>query len=182
MDQVVAMQARSAAADKVGQHEDRLEHIELSIGGMNCPHCPAAVEKALIAVAGVHKAQVNLANALASVDFDPMWAKDSGSPAGDPVGRLRRRDGQDPHSDQVHALHVVCDAHRARSADGAGGRLGAGQSRHERCRCRVPAREGVLRDDPQGSYCRVLSGMRTSRGCRPNPGLCGRLSESRSLS
>ena len=75
MDQAVAMQARSSAADKIGQQEGRLEHIELSIGGINCPHCPAAVEKAPIAVAGVHKAQVDLANALASVDFDPMRAK-----------------------------------------------------------------------------------------------------------
>jgi Cu+-exporting ATPase len=50
-----------------GRH---LEHIELSIGGMTCPHCSATVEKALRAVAGVHRAQVNLTSGLASIDFD----------------------------------------------------------------------------------------------------------------
>jgi Cu+-exporting ATPase len=53
----------------------RLEHIELSIGGMTCPHCRTAVEKALGAVPAVHRAQVNLATRLASVDFDPARAK-----------------------------------------------------------------------------------------------------------
>ncbi|MBS2132122.1 copper-translocating P-type ATPase (plasmid) [Burkholderia thailandensis] len=52
----------------------KLEHIELSIGGMTCPHCPTAVEKALGAVAGVHRAQVNLTSRLASIDFDPARA------------------------------------------------------------------------------------------------------------
>ncbi|WP_421026683.1 heavy metal translocating P-type ATPase [Paraburkholderia sp. A1RO-5L] len=51
-----------------------LEHIELSIGGMACPHCPPAIEKALGEVAGVRHAHVNLASRLASIDFDPMRA------------------------------------------------------------------------------------------------------------
>nr|WP_238361364.1 heavy metal translocating P-type ATPase [Burkholderia thailandensis] len=41
---------------------------------MTCPHCPTAVEKALGAVAGVHRAQVNLTSRLASIDFDPARA------------------------------------------------------------------------------------------------------------
>jgi Cu+-exporting ATPase len=53
----------------------RLEHIELPVGGMTCPHCPAAVEKALNAVAGVRNAHVNLANKLAGIDFDPTQAR-----------------------------------------------------------------------------------------------------------
>lgn len=53
----------------------RLEHIELSIGGMTCPHCPPAVEKALGALGGVSKVHVNLANALASIDYDPADVK-----------------------------------------------------------------------------------------------------------
>jgi Cu+-exporting ATPase len=52
-----------------------LEHVELSIGGMTCPHCPTAVERALGAVAGVHSAQVNLASRLARIDFDPARAR-----------------------------------------------------------------------------------------------------------
>jgi len=53
----------------------RLEHIDLSVGGMTCPHCPPAVENALKSIPGVRSAHVNLANALASIDFDPSQAK-----------------------------------------------------------------------------------------------------------
>ena len=49
----------------------RLEHIELSIGGMTCPHCPVAIEKALRATTGVQHTQVNLASRIARIDFDP---------------------------------------------------------------------------------------------------------------
>ena len=51
------------------------EHMELAIGGMHCPHCPAAVEKALKAVPGVRRARVNLVNGLASIDRDPTRSK-----------------------------------------------------------------------------------------------------------
>ena len=50
-------------------------HIDLQVGGMTCAHCPPAVEKALAAVDGVVSAHVNLANRLASVDYDPNRAK-----------------------------------------------------------------------------------------------------------
>ncbi len=50
-------------------------HIELTIGGMTCAHCPPAIEKALIAVDGVASARINLANRIASVDYDPGRAK-----------------------------------------------------------------------------------------------------------
>lgn len=53
---------------------NRLEHIELPVGGMTCPHCRAAVEQALNAVAGVRHAHVNLASKLASIDFEPTQA------------------------------------------------------------------------------------------------------------
>src|SRR6516225_9260942 len=53
----------------------RLEHVDLSVGGMTCPHCPAAVEKALKAVNGVAEAHVNLATARAAIDYDPTSAK-----------------------------------------------------------------------------------------------------------
>lgn len=51
------------------------QHIELSIGGMTCAHCPLAVEKALKAIDGVVSAHVNLANGLAAVDYDASRAK-----------------------------------------------------------------------------------------------------------
>lgn len=53
----------------------RVEHVELSIGGLTCAHCPPMVEKALAAVDGVVSAHVNLANKLAVVDYDPSRAK-----------------------------------------------------------------------------------------------------------
>ena len=51
------------------------EKIVLQIGGMTCPHCPPAIENALKSIPGVCNARVNLANASASVDFDPTRAK-----------------------------------------------------------------------------------------------------------
>jgi Cu+-exporting ATPase len=51
------------------------ERIDLRIGGMTCPHCPPAVEKALKSVKGVVSAQVNLANRLATVTYDRSVAK-----------------------------------------------------------------------------------------------------------
>jgi Cu+-exporting ATPase len=50
-------------------------HIELTVGGMTCAHCPPAVKKALMAVDGVVSAHVNLPNKLATVDYDPNRAK-----------------------------------------------------------------------------------------------------------
>jgi Cu+-exporting ATPase len=50
-------------------------HIELTVGGMDCPHCPPTVEKALKAVDGVITAHVNLVNRLAAIDYDPARAK-----------------------------------------------------------------------------------------------------------
>jgi copper chaperone CopZ len=42
----------------------------LKIEGMSCGHCKARVEKALSEVAGVNKAEVDLANKQASVEGD----------------------------------------------------------------------------------------------------------------
>ena len=68
-------------AGKAGRHEkaplsqQRSERVALSVGGMTCPHCPPAVEKALKSVDGVRKAHVNLAGATAHVEFDPSRTK-----------------------------------------------------------------------------------------------------------
>ena len=55
----------------MGNAPEPLEHLELSIGGMTCPHCPRTLEKALAALPGVEHTHVNLANALATVDYAP---------------------------------------------------------------------------------------------------------------
>lgn len=45
-------------------------HIDLSVGGMTCRHCPPMVEKALKDVNGVKAAKVNLSTGTAGIDYD----------------------------------------------------------------------------------------------------------------
>ena len=49
-------------------------HIDLSVGGMTCRHCPPMVEKALEGIDGVKAAQVNLSSGTAAIDYDPGQA------------------------------------------------------------------------------------------------------------
>jgi Cu+-exporting ATPase len=49
--------------------------VELRIGGMDCPHCPANVEEALCQVEGVAGAQVNRATSTAHITYDASQAK-----------------------------------------------------------------------------------------------------------
>lgn len=49
-------------------------HIDLSVGGMTCRHCPPMVEKALEEIDGVKAAQVNLSSGTAAIDYDPGQA------------------------------------------------------------------------------------------------------------
>ncbi len=61
-------------ADISGRTADRqgtASRVDLLIGGMTCPHCPAMIEKALTALSGVWSAHVNLAARTASIAFDP---------------------------------------------------------------------------------------------------------------
>ena len=51
------------------------EQIELRIGGMTCPHCPPAVEKALADVPGVKSAHVNLTSNTARIKYEPSRTK-----------------------------------------------------------------------------------------------------------
>ena len=44
--------------------------IELNVSGMTCGHCKAAVEKALMGVAGVERAEVDLEAGTARVQGD----------------------------------------------------------------------------------------------------------------
>ena len=51
------------------------EQIKLRIGGMTCPHCPPAIEKAIAAVPGVTSAHVNLASNTARIRYEPARTK-----------------------------------------------------------------------------------------------------------
>ena len=51
------------------------QQIDLRVGGMTCPHCPPAIEKAIGSVAGVTSAHVNLVNQLARIVYDPKRTK-----------------------------------------------------------------------------------------------------------
>jgi P-type Cu+ transporter len=51
------------------------QQIDLRVGGMTCPHCPPAIEKAIGSVAGVTSAHVNLVNQLARINYDPKRTK-----------------------------------------------------------------------------------------------------------
>ena len=78
MDEALTIATASAPTREKGatpSSSSRREHIELPIGGMTCPHCAPAVEKALKAVPGVEKSHVNLVNAMASIDYDATRAK-----------------------------------------------------------------------------------------------------------
>lgn len=48
----VVTDLRARRPDASTQQPARSEHIELRIGGMNCAHCPPAIEKAAAAVPG----------------------------------------------------------------------------------------------------------------------------------
>jgi Cu+-exporting ATPase len=52
-----------------------MEHVALRIGGMNCPHCPEEIEKALAALPGVRSAHVNPTTKVATVDYDRSQTK-----------------------------------------------------------------------------------------------------------
>jgi Cu+-exporting ATPase len=58
-----------------GNEERPTTSINLRIGGMTCPHCPASIEKALRAIDGVTAASVNLATKVAGVTYDPARVK-----------------------------------------------------------------------------------------------------------
>ena len=62
---------RAAPAQPSGNRR----HLQISIGGMTCPHCPPAIEKALKAIDGVISAHVNLADKTAHVDYDSSRAR-----------------------------------------------------------------------------------------------------------
>ena len=46
-----------------------MAHVELTVGGMTCAHCPPAIEKALTDLVGVAAAHVNLASRVAQGDW-----------------------------------------------------------------------------------------------------------------
>ena len=62
---------RLSPAARAAPRPEVPEHVELRIGGMDCPHCPANAEAALRDIEGVSHAHVNLANRSARVVYDP---------------------------------------------------------------------------------------------------------------
>ncbi|MEY9494425.1 Cu+-exporting ATPase [Bradyrhizobium elkanii] len=46
------------------------DHIELRIGGMECAHCPPAIEKAIAAIPGVISVSINPSTKMARIDYD----------------------------------------------------------------------------------------------------------------
>ncbi|HWQ60786.1 MAG TPA: cation transporter [Negativicutes bacterium] len=54
-----------------GCHGGKIEKLKLTVEGMTCNHCKAAVEKAVRALPGVMAAEVDLAAKTLKVDYDP---------------------------------------------------------------------------------------------------------------
>lgn len=48
-----------------------LQTVAIPVSGMTCGNCARSIERKLSATPGVAKAQVDLAGATATVDFDP---------------------------------------------------------------------------------------------------------------
>ncbi|MHB1167469.1 MAG: copper ion binding protein [Carboxydocellales bacterium] len=48
--------------------------VILNVNGMSCGHCKASVEKAVSALSGVSKVDVDLAGKIVSITFDPDQA------------------------------------------------------------------------------------------------------------
>ena len=48
-----------------------MQTVKLTVEGMSCGHCLAAVNKAVGALQGVSNVEVSLQKKLATVDFDP---------------------------------------------------------------------------------------------------------------
>jgi P-type Cu+ transporter len=71
----MSIMSAGAAVGMARQKPRGSADIELSIGGMDCPHCPPKVETALRAVPGVSAAHANLANGSAHVAYDASRTK-----------------------------------------------------------------------------------------------------------
>jgi Cu+-exporting ATPase len=64
----------NAASQRTGSPIGSVD-IELRIGGMDCPHCSASVERALRALEGVSQAHVSPADGAAHVAYNPLRVK-----------------------------------------------------------------------------------------------------------
>jgi Cu+-exporting ATPase len=74
-DPALASPLQMVEAIEAAGYETPRESIQLSIEGMTCASCVARVERALASVAGVERAEVNLATEKASVSFVPGSAR-----------------------------------------------------------------------------------------------------------
>ncbi|RTM05522.1 MAG: heavy metal translocating P-type ATPase [Hyphomicrobiales bacterium] len=70
------MRTDAAISDRSpGDPASGRESLTLRIGGMAGPHCPPAIKQAILAVAGVNSASVNLKTGTANIDYDPSRVK-----------------------------------------------------------------------------------------------------------
>jgi copper chaperone CopZ len=83
------------------------------VGGMPCPHCPAAIEKALLELRAIHQASVNLARGMGPYCVRTGSDCDRKRSECRPVGRLCSWYFQDSHSHQEHPLLISCRPHSA---------------------------------------------------------------------
>lgn len=75
MNDLMLARAGAVPARVTREGGSALAEVELRIGGMDCPHCPANVEEALRQVEGVARVHVNHATSTAHVTYDASQAK-----------------------------------------------------------------------------------------------------------
>ena len=143
----MSMTRAETPPDRSPRH-DRDAEIELRIGGMDCPHCPANVEEALREIAGVSHVHVNLANGSAHVVYDPSRVKVLDLIKAIRDCGLHRGCRVDARWHQEHALLVLRDQDRAGPADHARRDCGTRQLSYQRRRHRVRARENRFLGNP----------------------------------
>jgi Cu+-exporting ATPase len=75
MSETLATPSQARKGDGQSTPPRPIEHVELVVGGLSCPHCASTLEEAVKSVIGVQNVHVNLANSAVSIDFDPGRAK-----------------------------------------------------------------------------------------------------------
>jgi Cu+-exporting ATPase len=70
------MESNTVSSSAGDPHQGQT-HVDITVGGMSCASCVGRVERALLAVPGVHGAAVNLATERAQVTFSPGTTVDA---------------------------------------------------------------------------------------------------------
>ena len=141
--------------------------IELPITGMTCASCVARNETRLRKVAGVDKADVNLATEKATVTFDPGVVSAGELVAGRRRRGLRRRDRAGDAADHRHDLRELREPGGERAAQARRRPQGRRQPGHREGDRHVHARPGELRATswrPCAAPATTSSSRRPARG------------------